>query len=100
MAPLIEAYDTNTGDKLAQLVPEEWLTIFPHLSRTPSSKSALPHADWTIAELREHADSAGIDLGSARTKAEILDALAAAESPNPIVAFSDQPAGDGQNQEA
>lgn len=100
MAPLIEAYNTDTGDKLAQLVPEEWLNIFPNISRTPRSKAALPRPEWTRAELRAHAESAGIDLGSASTKAEILDAINAAESPTPIVAFSDQPAADGQNQEA
>ena len=36
----VTAYDTNTGDKLAALVPRRWLRIFPHLSETPQSKAS------------------------------------------------------------
>lgn len=40
MAELVEAYDTHTGAKLTQRVPESWLRIFPHLSKTPKTKAA------------------------------------------------------------
>ena len=37
---LVEAFDTRTGAKLPQRVPESWLRIFPYLSLTPKSKAA------------------------------------------------------------
>ena len=40
MAEMVEAYDTNTSAKLPQRVPESWLRIFPHLSKTPKSKAS------------------------------------------------------------
>lgn len=36
----VEAYDTRTGAKLPQRVPENWLRIFPYLSLTPKTKAA------------------------------------------------------------
>ena len=36
---LIHAYDTNTGRKLPNRVPESYLRIFPHLSLTPKAKA-------------------------------------------------------------
>lgn len=48
----VEAYDTRTGAKLPQRVPENWLRIFPHLSPTPKQEAArsgvsdgVPEAD-------------------------------------------------------
>ena len=37
---LIEAYDTRTGAKLPQRVPESWTRIFPNVSATPTQKAA------------------------------------------------------------
>lgn len=37
---LVEAYDTRTGAKLPQRVPENWLRIFPYLSLTPKQAAA------------------------------------------------------------
>lgn len=36
----VDAYDTTTGSKVPQRVPENWLGIFPHLSLTPKQKAA------------------------------------------------------------
>lgn len=39
---LIDAYDTRTGEKLPQLVPEHWIdhpVLGVHLSRLPSQKA-------------------------------------------------------------
>ena len=46
----IEAYDTRTGAKLPQRVPESWTRIFPHVSATPTQKAATPAADGAPAE--------------------------------------------------
>ena len=37
---LIEAYDTRTGAKLPQRVPESWTRIFDHVSATPKQRNA------------------------------------------------------------
>jgi hypothetical protein len=40
---LIAAYDTRTGEKLQQLVPEHWIghvVLGEHLSKTPRQKAA------------------------------------------------------------
>lgn len=50
----VEAYDTRTGAKLPQRVPENWLRIFPYLSLTPKSKAAQSAASDDVPE----ADSA------------------------------------------
>jgi hypothetical protein len=36
------------------------------------ARSATPGESWTVKDLQAHAAEAGIDLGTARTKAEIL----------------------------
>lgn len=36
---LVYVYDTNTGRKLERRVPEVWLKLYPHLSRTPKDKA-------------------------------------------------------------
>lgn len=36
----IRAYDTRTGEKVPDLVPRHFLTLFPYLSETPTSKAA------------------------------------------------------------
>lgn len=37
---LIEAYDTRTGAKLPQRVPESWTRLFPNVSATPTQRAA------------------------------------------------------------
>lgn len=34
----VHVYDSNTGTKVDRPVPGSWLTIFPHLKETPSTK--------------------------------------------------------------
>lgn len=36
---MIHAYDTRTGSKLPNRVPESFLRLFPHLSETPKHKA-------------------------------------------------------------
>lgn len=62
----ITMYDTRTGAK--QRSPEEWLNIFPHLSRLPNDR--LPVESWTHAELDEYAVAYGVDVSAAKTKAD------------------------------
>lgn len=41
MGKMVYAYDTRTGEKLKNPVPQSWLDkgIFPHLSTTPRQRS-------------------------------------------------------------
>ncbi|MGY5764985.1 hypothetical protein ACXET9_07290 [Brachybacterium sp. DNPG3] len=49
---LTDAYDTRTGAKLPQRVPEVWLRIFPFLSKTPKAKASA-QATTSTTEKKE-----------------------------------------------
>lgn len=61
----VDAYDTVTGDKLANQVPRAWVqpgSPFPHLSATPKQKAAdkpqgkpRPAKSAPVADLRKWA---------------------------------------------
>ena len=40
MTEFIRVYDTRTNEKLPHLVPENFLKLFPYLSKTPLGKAA------------------------------------------------------------
>lgn len=83
---LVAAYNTQTGDKLQQLVPEHWIghpVIGEHLAKTPRQKAedatqeptGEPDDTWTIPQLRARAERTGVDLAGATLKADILAAV-------------------------
>ena len=99
---LVSAFDTRTGDLLPNPVPSAWLGIFPYLSTTPRQRAddpaePLARSGWTVTALRTHAEDRGIDLGSARTKAEILDVLTEHDTPT-VVDPDDTEADTGQKE--
>lgn len=82
MPNFVEVAAVTTGKK--QRVPEHWLdhpTIGPKFKTLPSQKQEAertpePSENWTVKQLREHAEVTGVDLTGATTKADILAALA------------------------
>lgn len=79
MAKFVTAYDTRTGEELPHPVPKSWLDkgTFAHLSAT--KPPVTPDESWTVAQLRAHAETHGIDLAGATTKADILTAVTTKE---------------------
>lgn len=79
----IEVASVTTGKK--QRIPEHWLehpTFGPKFRMLPSQKQEAertpePSENWTVKQLRDHAEVAGIDLAGASTKDDILAALSA-----------------------
>lgn len=71
----------SRGEK--QYVPRHYLddsTLAQGLRIAPSQAdadriAAGPSDSWTLAQLREHATTHGIDLGDATLKADVLDAV-------------------------
>lgn len=52
------------------------------LDRSDIEPADKPLSDMTVAQLREHATAAGVDLGGATRKAEILKALTTTQEDN------------------
>jgi hypothetical protein len=50
MAQFIDAYDTRTGEKLPNQVPEHFPDLYDHLSRTPKSKATEKARTTTTKE--------------------------------------------------
>lgn len=83
---LVEAYRKDTGEKLTYRVPKHFFdhpVLGRNLARTPSSRAVAktpePSETWTVLQLREYAEKAGVDLAGATTKADILSVLAPKE---------------------
>lgn len=84
MPKMIEAVNAN-GEK--QMVPDTWLQeghvfadqfrIAPR-ARQQAERTPEPSDNWTIAQLREHAEKVGTDLTGKTTKADILTAITSA----------------------
>lgn len=66
---------SKTTDRV-RLVPEHWLT-HPVLSEKWEAvpDPGVPSEDWTIAQLRDYAGPAGIDLSGKTRHAEIYKAV-------------------------
>lgn len=81
----VEAYAKTTGDK--QVIPAHWLdhpVLGKNFSRTPSAKAReaaaeVPSESWTHKQLDKYAADNELDLGDARTVAEKVAAISAAE---------------------
>lgn len=69
--------DKDAAEKITN--PKAWGESLS-ASDAPAAKfpEGDPSEDWKGDELKAYADAKGIDLGSARTKAEMVDAIAAA----------------------
>jgi len=59
-------------------VPDAVLDAFHEaVAGTPDDADATPTSDWKNAEIKSWAESRGVDLGDATTKADMLAAIAA-----------------------
>lgn len=80
---IITAYSTATGEP--HQIPEHWLDD-PKLSKgfttTPPTPESAPTMSDSKSDIEKYAADHSIDLGEASTKAEMLDAIAAA-TPTP-----------------
>lgn len=81
MTRFVERINKN-GDK--QYVPETWVQdghrFADQFRVSPSQKqrqerSPAPAEDWTVKQLQDHAERAGVDLAGATTKADVLAAI-------------------------
>lgn len=63
----------NVDDKTADQLNKDWK---PYGGSKP--KSETPDSSWKVADLKEHAEENGIDLGEATKKEDILAAITAA----------------------
>jgi hypothetical protein len=81
----VEAYAKSTGTK--QVIPQHWLddpVLGKNFSLTPSAKARevvadQPSESWTHKQLDKYAADNDLALGDARTVAEKVAAIAAAE---------------------
>ncbi len=83
MPTFIEAVNVN-GEK--QMIPGTWLEeghpFADQFKLAPSDRQRAdrtpdPSEDWTVPQLRDHADAQGIALTGVTTKADILSAISA-----------------------
>ncbi len=94
MATFVTVYSKSTGQK--QRVPEHWLghaSLGKDFSKTPRQELAdrvdprfpngYPAEEWKGAELKAYAEAHTFDLGTAKTKAEMVAAIAAADTTDP-----------------
>lgn len=72
--------DKGVAEKITN--PKAWGGSAPAASSESTAKfpEGDPSEDWKGDELKEYADVKEIDLGSARTKAEMVEAIAASNS--------------------
>lgn len=84
----VEAYDTETGKKLAYPVPEHYIDhplLGRRLRRTPSSvviddvevtiPDGNPTENWTVRQIDAWADALDVEFDEHATKAEKLAAI-------------------------
>ncbi|MCC5781381.1 hypothetical protein CRM73_00160 [Kocuria sp. CCUG 69068] len=69
--PVIDEVD---GDELAT-GPEVETRQDDAPAETGTVSGETPSGEWTLRRLREYAQAHGVDLGEARSKADVLDAL-------------------------
>ena len=81
----IEAVNA-AGEK--QLVPRAWLEAGHRFAgqfraspsaRQRAERTPEPSDNWTVAQLRDYADRAAIDLAGATTKADVLSVIDSAQ---------------------
>lgn len=65
------------SDQVARSLPEGLLERASG-RQAQAERSETPDESWTVAQLREYAGENGIELGNARSKADILAAIEAA----------------------
>ena len=81
MSKFVDAVNKN-GEK--QRVPRSWLEDghpfagdfrLTASQRQREERTETPSENWTVPQLREHAERVGIDLTGATTKADVLSAI-------------------------
>ncbi|WP_223690105.1 DUF7302 family protein [Leifsonia poae] len=62
----------SVSDEIAERLGPEWVDA----DKAETPRSDTPDASWKVSELKAYADEHGIDLGKAKSKPEILAAVA------------------------